>query len=356
VARVDFWRDKRVFVTGHTGFKGSWLLTVLSLCGAKVVGYARPPDVPGAYGLIGVDSLIEKSVIGDVCDSKALEHALRELQPDIVFHLAAQSLVRLSYEIPVETYATNVMGTVHLFEAIRKCPSVRAVVIVTSDKCYENHEWTWGYRESDAMGGHDPYSNSKGCVELVTSSFRRSFFSGGGTHIASARAGNIIGGGDFSRDRLVPDLVRSFKNGEKTRIRNPSSVRPWQHVLEPVFGYLALAERLYQADGAKFADGWNFGPEHDNERPVQHVVETLCRLWGGNVGWVRDEGNHVHEAGYLRLDSSKSRQLLGWRPLWSFETMLEKTAEWYRAAENGGNVRRLTEDQIGEYQNARTES
>jgi CDP-glucose 4,6-dehydratase len=345
-----FWNSRKVFVTGHTGFKGSWLALWLLSMGADVCGYALdPPTDPSLYRLLGLDAKLH-SVRGDIRDLPALDSALHDFRPEIVIHMAAQPLVRLSYQNPVETYATNVQGTVHLLDAVRRAPSVRAVVVVTSDKCYENQEWHWPYREQEPMGGHDPYSSSKGCAELVTAAYRRSFFQnpqpgGRPVSVASARAGNVIGGGDWALDRLVPDIMRAFALGESVVIRNPEAVRPWQHVLEPLAGYLALAQRLF-VDGAAFAEGWNFGPSDSDARPVRYLVSELARLWGDAAFWHAVEPEKVHEAHLLRLDSSKARAQLGWTSCWSLDETLAHTVEWYKTFYSGEDVSALTLKQI----------
>ena len=344
----DFWKGRRVFVTGHTGFKGSWLTLWLMSLGAEVTGYALPPPTePNLYDRARVVHDVE-SHIGDVRDLEFLRKCMHAARPEIVIHMAAQPLVRDSYRLPVETYATNVMGTVHLLEAVRTAVSVRAVVIVTSDKCYENREWVWGYRESEAMGGFDAYSSSKGCAELVTSAYRRSFFESGAA-IASARAGNVIGGGDWANDRLIPDIFRAFTAGQPVHIRSPHAVRPWQHVLEPLYGYLLLAERLFQ-EGQKYADGWNFGPSDEDARPVQWIVERLTSLWSNGASWILDAEPQLHEAAHLKLDCSKARISLGWRPKWNLEVALQRIVEWHRAEQSGSDLRALTLKQIKDYQ------
>ena len=343
-----FWRGRRVFVTGHTGFKGSWLLLMLKELGAEVHGFAlEPPTDPSMFDLLRLDESCDHT-IGDIRDLGALDAAVRKARPDIVIHMAAQPLVRASYEYPVETYAVNVMGTVHLLEACRRAPDVRSIVVITTDKCYENYGWVWGYRENDRLGGADPYSNSKAACELVVDSYRRSFFGSGATaHLASARAGNVIGGGDFAADRLVPDAVRAFAAGEPLQIRNPLSVRPWQHVLEPLYGYLLLAERLY-AD-ADLAQGWNFGPRTDESAPVKEVADALARFWGEGAGWLQDPAEHPHEAATLKLDSTKARVELGWEPRLSLAQALQQTAEWYRAPRSREHLSELTRQQIRAY-------
>lgn len=312
----DFWRGRRVFVTGHTGFKGSWLVTWLSCLGAQVTGYALATE-RACEGIT--------SIIANVRDLDTLRAALAGSGAEIVFHLAAQSLVRESYANPVETYATNVMGTVHLLEAMRRAKHVRAAVVVTSDKCYENREWIWPYRENEPLGGRDPYSSSKACQELVVSAYRSSFV---GAAIATARAGNVIGGGDWAKDRLVPDLIRAFSRGESAVIRNPAAIRPWQHVLEPLHGYLMLAEALCNRGG--FADAWNFGPYEHDVRPVHAVADALAARWGDGARWMQDEGSHPHEAMTLKLDSSRARTLLHWNPSLSLDTALDWIVEWHK--------------------------
>ena len=350
---TTFWKSKKVFLTGHTGFKGSWIALWLLSMGAEVCGYALdPPTDPSLYRLLDLDHHLQ-SIRGDIRDLAALESALCDFQPEVVIHMAAQALVRPSYQSPVETYAVNILGTVHLLDAIRRTPSVRATVVVTSDKCYENQEWHWPYREHEPMGGHDPYSSSKGCAELVTAAYRRSFFQGIQSNgsagrqvaVATARAGNVIGGGDWALDRLVPDIMRAWATGEPVVIRNPEAVRPWQHVLEPLSGYLALAERLF-ADGAAFAEGWNFGPADGDARSVRYLVSELARLWGDSALWRCDAPESVHEAHLLRLDSSKARAQLGWTPRWNLDQTLARTVEWYRAFYAGQDVRALTLKQI----------
>jgi CDP-glucose 4,6-dehydratase len=347
VIRPDFWAGKRVFVTGHTGFKGAWLALWLTSLGARVAGYAlRPSTAPSLWQLVE-DSAGVSSTIADIRDLTALASGIESFQPEIVFHLAAQSLVRPSYEDPVGTYATNVMGTVHLLEAVRRARGVRAVVNVTSDKCYENLETGQAYRETDPMGGRDPYSSSKGCAELVTAAYRASFFASA-VALASARAGNVIGGGDWAADRIVPDTVRAAVAGEAVKVRNPTAVRPWQHVLEPLAGYLQLAERLCEAPG-EYAAGWNFGPDDEDAVPVETIVSTVTRLWGPPARWESDRGPHPHEAHFLRLDSSKARKRLGWRPCLRLESALEWTVEWYKAQAQGADARALTLAQIARY-------
>lgn len=349
-----FWSGRRVFLTGHTGFKGSWLAFWLSRLGAQVTGYALPPPMTAAsiFNDARLDQLVHH-VEGDIRDMPALAAAVDGAQPEIVFHMAAQSLVRQSYLDPAETYATNVMGTVHLLDAVRRSPSVRAVIVVTSDKCYENREWHWGYRENDPLGGYDPYSSSKGCAELVTAAYRNSYFNASihAKHqvaLATARAGNVIGGGDWATDRIVPDVIRALLAGEKPLIRYPEAIRPWQHVLEPLAGYMCLAERLY-IDGSSFATAWNFGPDDDNAQPVETLVRLLCAAWGRDAAWLRDARSHPHEAAFLKLDCSRARARLGWVPKWDLSATVGHTVEWYRAHAATGDPRRVMAAQIDAY-------
>jgi CDP-glucose 4,6-dehydratase len=329
-----FWRGKRVFLTGHTGFKGGWLTLWLADMGAEVHGYAlAPPTVPNLFTVANLQDRLVRSTIADIRDAAALAQAMQTAQPDIVLHLAAQPLVRYSYAAPVETYAVNVMGTVNLLEAVRLTPSVKAVVNVTTDKCYENREWVWPYRENEAMGGFDPYSSSKACSELVTAAYRCSFLDAAGIQLASARAGNVIGGGDWADDRLVPDFLRALDAGRALTIRSPQATRPWQHVLEPLSGYLMLAERLFTG-GHGFAEAWNFGPEETDARPVQWIVEYLCGQVPGAV-WQCDAAPQPHEANMLKLDSSKAKAQLGWRPRWDLQTALGMTLAWHQAWKQG---------------------
>lgn len=345
------WKDRRVFLTGHTGFKGSWLGLWLAKLGARVCGYAlAPPAEPNLFTVARVDEAVE-DVRGDLLDLHRLSSSMREFCPEVVFHLAAQSLVRRSYADPVGTYATNVLGTAHVLESVRHTPSVRAVVVVTSDKCYENREWNWGYREQDVLGGRDPYSNSKACAELVSNAFRDSFFStnGNGAALATGRAGNVIGGGDWAEDRLIPDLMRGFLAGRPVFIRNPTAVRPWQHVLEPLHGYLMLAERLLQ-EGSPFATAWNFGPRNEDTRSVSWIARSLAELWGDGAAWERDAGTHPHEASLLKLDCSQARERLHWCPMLDLPAALEMIVTWFRAYQSGHDMQRTTLDQIDFYQ------
>ncbi|MFI4939783.1 MAG: CDP-glucose 4,6-dehydratase [Burkholderiales bacterium] len=348
-----FWQNKRVFLTGHTGFKGSWLSLWLQQSGAEVTGYAlHPPTQPSLFDAAGVARGM-RSIIGDVRDADSIKRAMAEARPEVVIHMAAQPLVRYSYANPVETYATNVMGLVHLFEAVRATPGIRSVVNVTSDKCYENKEWLWGYRENEPMGGYDPYSNSKGCAELVTAGYRNSYFNPEkyaehGIALASARAGNVIGGGDWALDRLIPDMLRAISCGEAVRIRNPDAIRPWQHVLEPLSGYLMLAEALYDK-GPRYAEGWNFGPHDADAKPVAWIIERLTHAWGEGATWEPDGQPQPHEAATLKLDCSKARTRLAWRPRWNIGQAIEKIVEWHKACDQGADMRQMTLDQIDAY-------
>ena len=344
----DFWRGRRVLLTGHTGFKGSWLSLWLQAMGAQVCGLALdPPTDPSLFVVARVAEGMD-SRIADIRDLASVQAVMQAAQPEIVIHMAAQPLVRLSYQQPVETYATNVMGTIHVLEAARQTSSVRAIVNVTTDKCYENREWVWGYREDEPMGGHDPYSNSKGCAELVSSAYRKSFLKDAGIAMATARAGNVIGGGDWAADRLLPDILRALQDGEPVTIRNPHATRPWQHVLEPLSGYLLLAQRLVE-QGQEHAEGWNFGPRDEDARPVQWIVERMCAQWGAEAGWALQPGTHPHEANFLKLDISKARQRLQWSPRWSLETALSRIIEWHQAWISGRDMHALCLAQISQY-------
>jgi CDP-glucose 4,6-dehydratase len=343
------WTGRRVFVTGHTGFKGGWLALWLHRLGAEVTGFALPPPTtPSLFDAARVGDVV-RHIEGDIRDLPTLQAAMSEARPDVVFHLAAQPLVRLSYDEPVETYATNVMGTVHTLEAARRAGSVAAFVCITTDKCYENREWVWPYRESDPMGGHDPYSSSKGAAELVVAAYRRSFFERDGIGLASVRAGNVIGGGDWAADRLVPDLVRAFEAGVAPAIRAPNAVRPWQHVLEALGGYLMIAERLLAKEPG-FADAWNFGPADDDTRPVSWIVDRMRAAWGGDAAApVAFAGAVPHEAGLLRLDCSKARAMLGWRPALPLGEALEWIVDWHRRTAAGEDARAVTLEQLADY-------
>ena len=346
-----FWQGKRVFITGHTGFKGGWLSLWLQQLGAQVKGFSlAPPTDPSFFSEVKIaDGMVTE--IGDIRDLYKLKQSISDFKPDILIHMAAQPLVRHSYDNPVETYATNVMGTVNLFEAARQCSDLKAIVNVTSDKCYENKEWVWGYRENEPMGGHDPYSNSKGCAELVTSAYRNSFFSASDAPgLASARAGNVIGGGDWADDRLIPDILRAFSNKEAVVIRNPLATRPWQHVLEPLSGYLTLAQRLYE-DGLAFAEGWNFGPEQDDVKSVKWILDFMTDKWGDDAAWEIDPAHQLHEAQLLKLDISKALNKLDWAPKWSLSKALESTIYWHKSWQNGEDMKAVSLSQIQDYQN-----
>lgn len=349
---LSFWGGRSVLITGHTGFKGSWLSVWLNRLGAKVSGFSLEPDTePNLFRLMFAN---RDSEIGDARDLSAVVACLAAVRPQIVFHMAAQSLVHSSYQDPVKTFATNVMGTVHLLEAVREINSVEAVIVVTSDKCYENREWCWGYRETDAMGGSDPYSSSKGCAELVTAAYRASFFSEQAgrprCRVASARAGNVIGGGDWAEDRLIPDLVRSFDSGRPAQIRRPHSIRPWQHVLEPLSGYIRLAECLASDDGAAFAEGWNFGPPDSDCRSVSYIADRLSVAWGKGASWFLTQRPQPHEASFLKVDASKARTRLSWDNRLRLDDALAWTVEWYRAQRDGESAVALTTGQIERYE------
>ena len=353
-----FWKGKRVFITGHTGFKGSWLSLWLQHMGAEVKGYSLSiPTKPSLFEAAYVEEGM-LSEEGDIRDFDTLRKSISEFKPEIVFHMAAQSLVRFSYDDPMGTYSTNVMGTVHLLEAVRQVGGVKAVVNITSDKCYENREWVWGYRESDPMGGYDPYSNSKGCAELVAASYRQSFFSKEsyaqhGCAVASVRAGNVIGGGDWAADRLVPDILEAFGEGRSVEVRSPHAIRPWQHVLEPLSGYLQLAERLYR-EGMAFAEAWNFGPREEDAQPVQWIVDKISGYWGAGASWHLSDGEHPHEAHYLKLDCSKAKMRLGWQPVWNLEETLARIVVWHKNWLGDGAVKQHTLEEIKDYMAVRS--
>jgi CDP-glucose 4,6-dehydratase len=342
---LAFWRGRRVLLTGHTGFKGSWLALWLESLGAEVAGLSKGvPTAPSLFDVARVGHGL-LSIEGDVRDPAAVERALATSRAEVVFHMAAQSLVRRSFEQPVETYATNVMGTVNVLDAARHKDHVRVVVNVTSDKCYENREWVWGYREHEPMGGHDPYSNSKACAELVTAAYRHSFAQGhSGPAIASARAGNVIGGGDWAEDRLIPDLMQAAVEGRPAVIRYPDAIRPWQHVLNPLSGYLILAQALW--DSRDHAEPWNFGPQDADARTVRWIIDRLGEAWGEPIAWRQEDGDQPHEAQYLKVDSSKARARLGWAPTWGLPDALTSIATWYRTLRSGGDLRRHALDQI----------
>jgi len=350
----QFWRGRRILLTGHTGFKGAWLSLWLSLLEAEVIGYSLPPPtVPSLFELARLNEVMT-SVEGDVLDLEHLSQTISDYRPEIIIHLAAQALVRRSYVDPLETYATNIMGTVNLLEAVRLSQGVKAVIVVTSDKCYENREWCWGYREIDPMGGADPYSSSKGCAELITTAYRNSFFpatrySQHGVALASVRAGNVIGGGDWAKDRLIPDIIKAFLNNQSVVIRNPQSLRPWQYVLEPLRGYLMLAEKLYD-NGIDYADAWNFGPSEYDHQTVFGILENIGALWGPQAKWEMGQGSQPHEANMLKLDCSKARLRLGWQPVVNLTKAIDWTVSWYKVFQDNPNgVRKISESQINEY-------
>lgn len=345
----SFWKGRRVFLTGHTGFKGGWLSLWLSSMGAEVHGYALPPPTePDLFSVARVADGLASHTIGDIRDQDALREALARSGAEVVFHLAAQPLVRYSYDNPIETYSTNVMGTAYLLEAVRSVASVKSVVSVTTDKCYENREWAWGYRENEPLGGYDPYSSSKACAELVTAAYRQSFLAASGVAVATARAGNVIGGGDWAADRLLPDFLRALDAGKTLEIRSPNAIRPWQHVLEPLAGYISLAEHLTQTC-EKAAEAWNFGPADDDAQPVRWIVEQLVAQVPG-AQWVsRQDSAQLHEANYLKLDSSKARGRLGWAPRWRLSEALGKTIAWHQAWRAGEDMRSVSLEQIRAY-------
>jgi CDP-glucose 4,6-dehydratase len=347
----EFWKGKKILVTGHTGFKGSWLCMLLNSLGADISGYALdPPTNPNLYSLCNIDSFV-KSTIADIRDLDSLQSKIETDKPEIVIHMAAQPLVRLSYDEPVMTYQTNIMGTVNVLEAIRvsKSKTVKVLLNVTTDKCYENKEWIWPYRENEPLGGYDPYSSSKACSEIVTAAYRSSYFSSGSLEvvIATARAGNVIGGGDWAADRLIPDVVRSVLENKQIIIRNPYSVRPWQHVLEPLTGYLMLCERLF-TDGSSFAEAWNFGPDDADAKTVEWIVEKFCSEWG-DASYKLDSNVHPHEATFLKLDCSKAKHKLNWQPKWNLDKVIESIIKFSKAYRNRDNISDLCKSQILEF-------
>ena len=345
----DFWKGKRVFLTGHTGFKGGWLSLWLADMGAEVYGYAlNPTTEPNFFTVCNLQAHLAGSTIADIRDAITLMQAMQIARPDTVFHLAAQPLVRYSYTAPVETYSVNVMGTVNLLEAVRQTPSVKAVVNVTTDKCYENREWVWPYRENEAMGGFDPYSSSKACSELVTAAYRRSFLEPAGIHLASARAGNVIGGGDWAADRLIPDFLKALDAELILTIRSPHATRPWQHVLEPLAGYLMLAQALHE-EGEAFSSPWNLGPEDGDARSVQWIVEYLCNQVLG-ASWQCEASSPLHEANMLKLDSSKAKIKLGWQPRWNLQSALGMTLNWHKAWRQSEDMVLVSQEQIHQYE------
>ncbi|MFI7866346.1 CDP-glucose 4,6-dehydratase [Ectopseudomonas khazarica] len=349
VVNTAFWAGRRVLLTGHTGFKGGWLALWLRELGAEVCGYALPaPDGPSLWQVAQLHEQVP-GTLADIRDTQRVSEAVATFRPEIVLHLAAQPLVRESYRAPVETYATNVMGTVNLLEAVRHCDSVRAMLVVTSDKCYENREWLWPYRESDGLGGHDPYSSSKACVELLCASWRESFLRESGIALATARAGNVIGGGDWSADRLLPDILRAWQAGQSLTLRYPQAVRPWQHVLEPLHGYLRLAQALVE-QGEAVAEAWNFGPDNEGLVSVGELVERLARRWPDEARWSVEASEQPHEAGLLALDSSQARVRLDWRPRWTLQQSIERTLDWHQAWQAGEDMQTFSRAQIAAYQ------
>jgi CDP-glucose 4,6-dehydratase len=350
-----FWHNKKVLITGCTGFKGSWLTTMLYEFGADIYGYALQPNTkPSMFELLSLDEKINFT-IGDIRDFDNISKFINQINPEVVFHLAAQPLVLYSYQHPIETYHTNVLGLVNLFEAIRHNKGVKAIINVTSDKCYDNKEWLWGYRENEPMGGYDPYSNSKGCAELVTSCYQKSYFNieqfnqRHNTLLSSARAGNVIGGGDWSDNRLIPDMIKSVLTKQTVQIRNPQAIRPWQHVLEPLSGYLMLAKHLYNGE-VQYASPWNFGPNFEDTKTVEYIISKLCNLWGNNASWQLDVSkNYQHEANYLKLDCNKANNILNWHPKWDLDTALEKITHWYKVYQIKGDLYQMTKEQIYEY-------
>ena len=348
VERHTFWQGKTVLITGHTGFKGSWLSLWLQQLGANVVGYAlEPPTDPSLFEMAQVAQGMT-SVIGDVRDLAAFQAVFQAYRPEIVVHMAAQPLVRESYKDPLLTLSTNIMGTAHMLEAARQTDSVRAVVSITSDKCYENKEWVWGYREVDRLGGHDPYSASKAGAELVISTYRNSFMADAGIALASTRAGNVIGGGDWAKDRLVPDIMRSVMDGRPVIIRNPQATRPWQHVLEPLNGYLMVAEHLWE-HGRACAEAWNFGPNDDDVKPVSWICDYITEMWGGGAVWQVDGDEHPHENTLLKLDCSKAKARFGWQPKLNLAEALTWIVKWFQAYQRGADMRAVTETQIRQF-------
>jgi len=346
-----FWKDKTVFLTGHTGFKGGWMAHWLYELGASVYGFSlEPPTQPNFFTETQLQKRLAQSTIGDIRDLAVLTRSLKQAKPDIIIHMAAQPLVRESYKKPVETFAANVMGTVNLLEAAHQIGTAKAIINITTDKCYENNEWLWPYRENDRLGGYDPYSASKACAEIVTAAYRNSFLAVANIHLASVRAGNVIGGGDWATDRLIPDFLRALDAGETLKIRSPNAIRPWQHVLEPLSGYLLLAEKLYEG-GETFAEAWNFGPNDEDAKSVGWIVEKLCAQIPG-ARWETESAKQPHEAGLLKLDSSKAKAKLGWAPRWNLEAALRKTTEWHQAWRNREDMAVITTQQIQAYVNS----
>lgn len=350
ISNVDrsFWQGKRVFITGHTGFKGSWLSLWLQSLDCTLKGYSLKPETePSLYELASIEEDME-SEFGDIRDIKTLSNSINNFNPQIIIHLAAQPLVRKSYQNPIETFETNVMGTVNVLEASRNCKSLKTILVITTDKCYDNKEWDWAYRENEPMGGYDPYSSSKGCAELIVSSYRRSYFNDLNISIATARAGNVIGGGDWSTDRLIPDILKAFEKSEKVTIRNPKAIRPWQHVLECLSGYLILCEYLYKY-GSEYAEAWNFGPNDTECVSVEHIVQKLSQYWGEEAQWEIDSSKQPHEAKYLKLDCSKAKNKLNWAPKWNLDETLESIVDWHKVYLNSDNIKIHTLKTINRY-------
>ena len=349
-----FWKNKNILLTGHTGFKGSWLSLWLQKLDVNLVGFSKSiPTKPSLFELADVENGMT-SIMGNVCDYEKIEELIKEYKPEIVIHMAAQAILRESYKNPIETYATNVMGTVNLLESIRKTGNIRVILNVTTDKCYEPNALSTGYQETDRLGGYDPYSNSKACSELITSSFRNSFFNPKEHHIhqlaiASCRAGNVIGGGDWGKDRLIPDIMRGILNDEIIKIRNPNSIRPWQYVLDPLNGYLTLVEKLWSS-GPEFSEGWNFGPSENNEKSVRWIIEKIAELWEHEIKWNVNNDSNLYEEDYLRLNCSKSNTRLSWIPKMNLEQGLSWTTEWYRQYKQNNDMRDITEQQIDKFQ------
>lgn len=351
----NFWKDKKVFITGHTGFKGSWLCIWLHSLGAEIIGYSLdPPTNLNMYKQCNINKIVNTSTIADVTNYSLLNKNMIEANPDVIIHMAAQALVREGYENPYETYSTNVMGTVNVLESVRNCNNVKAVLIITSDKCYENNEWLWGYRENDPLGGHDPYSSSKACAEIVTSAYRNSFFhpdeySKHGVAIATARAGNVIGGGDWAKDRLIPDCIRALLKDEEIIVRNPHAIRPWQYVLEPLAGYLLLTQKLFEY-GVEYGGAWNFGPNDEDAKTVEWIVKKICNKWSLDASFKIDKGKQPHEANYLKLDCSKTKAKLDWHPRWNIEESINKIIDWSLNYKQNKNLIEICLRQIDEFE------
>jgi CDP-glucose 4,6-dehydratase len=343
----SFWQNKKVFITGHTGFKGSWLSLWLSAKGAEIYGYALPPSsADGLFASANIDNLMENSIWGDITELECLKNAMVAANPDIVIHMAAQALVRDSYLDPIKTYTTNVMGTANVLESAKSCKNVRAILVITTDKCYENKEWYWGYREQDPLGGYDPYSSSKACAEIVTAAYRQSFLKDSNIAVSTVRAGNVIGGGDWAKDRLIPDCLRAVEAGKKISIRSPEAIRPWQHVLEPLHGYLMLIEKLY-LEGQVWAESWNFGPNDSGVFAVGDLVEKLCGKL--NATYELKKTDNLHEAKYLKLDCSKANMRLGWKSILSIDMAIDYIVEWFEAYRRGDDLRAISLEQINKY-------